>query len=106
MTGIRFYRGRSGKLRGFSAVGHTGSAPQGEDLVCAGVSALTQTAANALEAVAGVVPITHVGEGFLSVRLPRGLSAGQLYRAQIILRTVRRGLMDMEAAYPQHVRVR
>ena len=48
MTSIRFSRDKSGRLSGFTVVGHTGYAPEGEDIVCAGVSALSQTAVNAL----------------------------------------------------------
>ncbi|HIQ61970.1 MAG: ribosomal-processing cysteine protease Prp [Christensenellales bacterium] len=105
MTSVRFYRDRRGLLRGFSVIGHAGSAPSGEDLVCAGVSVLSQTAVNALEAVAGIEVVLHMGDGFLSVRLPKGLSAKRLYGAQVILRTVRQGLEDMAKAYPRYVRV-
>jgi len=105
MTSIRLYRDRRGLLRGFSVIGHTGSAEAGEDIVCAGVSALSQTAVNALESVAGIEAIFHLGEGYLSVRLPRGLSARARHTAQVILRTVRQGLNDIATAYPQYVRI-
>lgn len=105
MTSIRIYRDRRGLLLGFSVIGHTGSAAAGEDIVCAGVSALAQTAVNALEAVAGVPTTPRMGEGYLSVRLPRGLRARALNTAQIILRTVRQGFDDIATAYPQHVRI-
>ncbi len=105
MTSIRFYRSQAGHLRGFSVIGHTGSAPAGEDIVCAGISALSITAANALESVAGVTPRTHVRDGFLSVRLPANMSAKTRFAAQVILRTARQGFSDMAVSYPQYVRV-
>ena len=92
-------------MRGFSVIGHAGSAPKGEDIVCAGLSALAQTAVNALETVAGVQARFHVGEGYLSVKLPGGLSAGSRHRARIILQTVRQGFMDIAASYPRYVRI-
>lgn len=106
MTNIRFYRDTRGLLRGFSIVGHTGSAPAGEDIVCAGVSALSQTAVNALEGVAGIKVSLHMSDGYLGVRLPKGLDAKKLYNAQVILRTVRQGLQGIAATYPQYVRMR
>ena len=105
MIDIRLHRSRTGRIRGFWIIGHAGSAPRGEDIVCAGVSALAQTAANALETVAGLEPIVHVGDGVLSVRLPNGLSRRQRKDADIILRTVEQGFRDIAAAYAQHVTI-
>ncbi len=105
MTSVRFYRDRRGRLTGFSVIGHAGSAPSGEDIVCAGISALTVTAVNAIETVAGARTTPHTGAGFLSVRLPKGLPAAKRHSARIILRTVRQGLLDMAKSYPAYVRI-
>ena len=105
MTSVRFCRDSRGRLCGFTVLGHTGSAPEGEDIVCAGVSALTQTAVNALETVAHAPASVIVRSGFLSVRLHKGLSARQQYAARIILRSVRQGLEDIAEAYPAHLKV-
>lgn len=106
MTNIRLYRDSRGQLRGFSVIGHTFSAPAGEDIVCASVSAVSQTAANALETVAGIRPTVAIGDGFLSVRLPKGLTPRQKDIARIILRTAQQGFMDMASAYPEFIRIR
>lgn len=105
MTHIRFYRDARGRLSGYSIIGHAGSAPAGEDIVCAGISALTQTGVNALSAIAEARPRLHYGDGFLSVRLPATLSRRQRHRARVILRTVEQGLYDMAAAYPEYMRI-
>lgn len=105
MTSIRFSRDQRGRLSGFTVIGHTGYAPAGEDIVCAGVSALTQTAVNALESVAGIEAKVIIRSGFLSARLPKGLRVKQQYEAQIILRSVRQGLEDIANAYPGLVKV-
>lgn len=44
MITVEIERESSGSVRGFVVDGHSGTAPRGEDIVCAGVSALTQTA--------------------------------------------------------------
>lgn len=43
MVKVRIFR-RGQKICGFRAAGHSGLAPRGEDIVCAGVSSLTQAA--------------------------------------------------------------
>lgn len=78
---------------------------QGEDIVCAAISALSQTAANTLETVARIHPIVHIGEGFLSVRLPKGLGRSARYKASIILRTAQQGFLDIAASYAKYIRI-
>lgn len=106
MTHVEVYRSPDGLLCGFTAQGHAGARKsRGYDLVCAGISALTQTGVNALETVAGVKPQVTVEDGFLSCRLPQGLSQEEKVRADIVLGTVTQGLMDIQTAYPAHIRV-
>lgn len=50
MTKVVFFR-REGKLIGFEAQGHSGYAEEGSDIVCAAVSAVTQTLAIQAETV-------------------------------------------------------
>ena len=49
MTSITIYRDREGYI-GFSTHGHAGYAEYGEDIVCAGISALVLNAINSIEA--------------------------------------------------------
>ena len=44
MTVVTFYR-RGGSFCGFKSAGHSGYADEGSDIVCAAISAVTQTAA-------------------------------------------------------------
>ncbi len=104
MTLIRLYR-RAGRPSGFSVIGHSGSAPSGEDIVCAGISAVALTAINALESVAGIHTNPCVKEGVLSIRLPAGLSPRQREAARIILLSVEVGFHSIEETYPRYVRV-
>ncbi|MDR0928205.1 MAG: ribosomal-processing cysteine protease Prp [Oscillospiraceae bacterium] len=105
MTRIRVFRGASGGLRGFSVAGHTGAGGAGNDIVCAGVSALAQTAVNALEAIAGVRARVIIAPGLLVLRLPEGIPPRRRRDAQIILRTALQGFTDIAAAYPLNVRI-
>ena len=44
MIKVKIFRNSTGKINGFKVTGHADTAPHGQDIVCAGVSALTQTA--------------------------------------------------------------
>ena len=106
MTTITVYCRSNGDVTGFRAEGHTGFGNgRGGDIVCSAVSVLTQTAVNALEAVAGVPTAPVVCDGLLEIILAGGLSAKQAGDCQIILRTVVQGLNDVAQSYPGKVRV-
>jgi uncharacterized protein YsxB (DUF464 family) len=104
MTTIIVYKCRTGDIAGFRAEGHAG-ARAGRDIVCSAVSVLTQTAVNALEAVAGIPVTPLVGDGLLEMFLPGAMDGRQAQASQIILRTIVQGLTDVQQSYPKHVRV-
>jgi uncharacterized protein YsxB (DUF464 family) len=106
MTQVEVCRDPEGLLCGFLAQGHAGARKsRGYDLVCAGISALTQAGVNALETVVGITPLATVQDGFLSCQLPSGLTQDERVRADIVLRTITQGLLDIQTAYPAHIRV-
>ena len=49
MTRVTIFRDPNGAYRGFLVSGHSGYANAGEDIVCAGISALTINTVNALD---------------------------------------------------------
>lgn len=106
MTRVRIIM-RQGRCVGFTANGHSGYAEHGQDIVCAAVSALTQTCELGLSEVVGVEPVVARDDerGAYAVRLPRDVSRVQLRRAQLLFRTMYIGLKSIEAAYPDCVRV-
>ena len=85
--------------------GHAGYAEAGEDIVCAGISALMTTCVNALEAVAQVKPLLTADEErvLLRVTLPSDLTVEQEHDAQILLRATILGLTDISREYPRLV---
>ena len=60
---------------GFVAKGHSGYAKHGEDIVCAAVSALTQTAYLGLEKLVKAEMEFHIKDGELRLILSKGLDA-------------------------------
>ncbi len=105
MTTVTVFWGADGRLAGFRTQGHAGQAPHGSDIVCSAISALTQTAVNALESVAEVPVRPAVADGLLEVMLPRDLSKAQRDTGDIILRTIVQGLTDIASSYPAYARV-
>ena len=93
MTTVTVYL-KCGRPAGFEAKGHTGYAGSGEDIVCAAVSALTQTAYLGLAEYVGSGVSAAQSDGALRVKLPKGLSEEQLERAELILGTMLLGLGD------------
>ena len=89
--------------RAFVCAGQSGYAQEGEDIVCAAVSALTVNCVNALESVAHVRPDVKKGQGFLAVRLPKDCESRD---AQVLLLSLKQGLRDICAQYPAYIRLK
>ena len=95
---------RCGRPAGFRAKGHTGYASSGEDIVCAAVSALTQTAYLGLaEYVGGVT--AEQSDGELRVSLPEALSPEGQRAAELILGTMLLGLGSIEENYSDYLKI-
>ena len=86
-------------LTGFECYGHAGFAQEGSDIVCAAVSILTITCANALETVAKVKPLEISKPGKMILKLPDGCGRD----AQVILLTLRQGMRDLAREYSQYL---
>lgn len=99
MIKINVYR--SGQaIAGFSVSGHANLAPHGQDIVCAGVSALTQAAVLGITNYLNKKANIEVLVGKLGVELeePDGLT-------NAILETMLLGLMEIAKLYPKSVRI-
>ena len=92
---------KNGKISGYEVTGHSGTANRGEDIVCAGVSALAQSA------LWGIGEYLHreveyeVASGKLSMRL-RG-AADDLTEA--VLQPMLYGMREIEKLSPKAVRI-
>ena len=93
MIRIRVTR-KAGEIVSLVCQGHAGYAEEGRDIVCAAVSVLAFTCANALESVAGVQPKVEEKDGFLSVYLPE--NAG--HDAQTVMNVTEARLRELLAS--------
>ena len=106
MTTVAIRRDSSG-IVGIRVSGHSDYAPAGGDIVCAAASVLITTCVNALESVAGIAPQVFQQErpATIDVTLPKDLPVDKQHEAQIILRTVVQGFMDVAEQYPRYLQI-
>ena len=104
---VSFFRRPDGALTGYRAQGHTGYAEAGEDIVCAAVSALTQTTLNGLQNVLKAPVMFEIDDeaALLEARLTPQATEAQVEAAQLLLETLLEGLRAIERSYPRNVRI-
>ena len=102
MTKVRLIR-RGKWIAGFEIRGHSGYAQSGEDIVCAAISAISQTAVLGITEVLGIDAQCDANDeaGSLSLLLPE---VGD-ERAQAILETMAIGLSNIQQQYPDFLRI-
>lgn len=98
-------RGSRKQLRGFLIRGHAGFGKAGEDIVCAGVSALATTALYGLSRyLPGKFSFSRSEEGLLFCKLHIGLLTKQeAHDAQVIFTVLLLGLEGVAREYGRYV---
>ena len=86
---------------------HAGYAQSGKDIVCAGISSITQTAVLAIQKLTTVSLITKIDEttGYLKLELKDIDNSQNFHDAQIILKSMLCGLEDLYAQYPKYIKL-
>lgn len=88
-------------LMGFRVEGHAGFAQHGQDIVCAGASALVQAALLGLQDALDAEVSFHKEPGYLEVKAEPESAFGIAPRA--IFRTLELGLLAIVESYPGYV---
>ncbi|NLY30579.1 MAG: ribosomal-processing cysteine protease Prp [Firmicutes bacterium] len=104
MVRIEVYTDTAGRIHGFAAKGHSGFAPHGQDIVCAAVSVLLQTAVLGLKEVADIIPQAEVADGYLECYLAP--DQAEQPKVEAVLQTMLVGLKAIEEEYGDYVSVR
>lgn len=104
MTNIKIFK-NNGYISCVQCMGHSGYAQSGEDIVCAGISSLVQTAVLGLLMVAKInVNLTRDDEaGYLKASLPNNLTEEEKHDSQVILCTMLCGLSDLRETYSDFI---
>ena len=105
MTTVTFKKNQDNEILEFTADGHTNYGVEGEDIVCAGVSSIIQTAALGILMKARVeAKITRDDKkGYLKLELPNGLTVTQRHDCNVILDTMYLGLADLSENYSDFI---
>lgn len=93
------------EIQGFSVEGHAAFAPEGQDIYCAGVSAIAQTTLLGLIKHLSREPVYEIKKGWLSCQIPSELDEEDKLKAQVLLTTLETGLNSMMQAYQEYVQV-
>ena len=106
-TAVTFWKRPDGALIGYSADGHSGYAEEGADIVCAAISALTQSTLNGLKNVlkAPVMFDQDDGGAFMEAMLTPEATEAQIQQAQLLLVTLLEGLQAIQREYPRNLRI-
>ena len=106
MTTVSFFT-EGDRITGFRAQGHSGSAPAGEDLVCAAVTSAVRLTECVLNDVMGVCAAVKAdGEtASISLRLPGSLGEAAEDTCQNLLTGLMVYLSQLHTEYPHHIEV-
>ena len=103
MIRITIYYRADNSLAGYEFSGHAGSAPYGEDLVCASASTLAIVTANSLEAQ-GIPFEAEMDEGYLRLMLTSQASERKALVAEAVLKTLEVGVRSLAQDYTQYIK--
>lgn len=91
----------------FEMTGHANFAEHGQDLVCAGVTAVVFGAVNAVIVLAGFEPLLDIGEdgGYFYFEFPESLDPEARQKAQALIEGMIVSLETIERDYKDNLRV-
>ena len=89
---------------GFELTGHADQGAYGEDIVCAGISAITETALLGITDVLTLDAAMVRENGHVRCELSRDISGEDLEKAAIVFNTMIAGLTSLQRAYPKSLK--
>ncbi|WP_461612708.1 ribosomal-processing cysteine protease Prp [Clostridium sp. Marseille-QA1073] len=105
MTKVKFYKDCDTYI-GFTVSGH--AAPRSEnldiDLVCCGVSVISQTAILGMEEVLKLKPKYEINDGIINLTL-KNLTSDDIERCQVLIETMHVGLISMAFTYGDYMKI-
>lgn len=105
MINVRILRQTDGSIHGFEVKGHANYAKSGEDIVCAGVSAVTVGTVNSVEALTGIVMDSRMNNGFLSADVPSLDGSGVYEQVQLLLESMVVMLNSIAESYGKYIQI-
>jgi len=107
MIKVEIERTKEGKIRSFTMKGHANFAKRGQDIVCAGASAVSFGTVNAIEALTKIRLHVTQGEngGYLRCELPEMEDAATAEKVQLLLEAMLVSLQTIERDYGEYIRI-
>lgn len=107
MINAKIYRSNDGLITSFILSGHADFDEHGKDIVCAGASAVTFGAVNAVIALTNIEPLIDQGKdgGYLKVVLPENLDQETSSNVQLLLEGMLISWQTIERDYGQYMKV-
>ncbi|KGA96798.1 hypothetical protein AJ85_04980 [Alkalihalobacillus alcalophilus ATCC 27647 = CGMCC 1.3604] len=107
MITVKVKRNDNQKIDSFLMSGHAESGPYGYDLVCAGASAVSLGAVNAIYSLLNVELDVEMKEdgGYLFCSVPAGLDADTLEKVQLLLEGMVASLQSIAQEYHEHMTI-
>ncbi|MCZ0756664.1 ribosomal-processing cysteine protease Prp [Anoxybacillus sp. J5B_2022] len=107
MIHVEVERTDDGKIAAFTMSGHAQFAKRGQDIVCAGASAVSFGSINAIIALTNVKPRITQGEkgGYLRCELPVVEDAQIDEKVQLLLEAMLVSLQTIEKDYGKYIRI-
>lgn len=97
---------QDGNPVGFTVKGHANMGEYGEDLVCAAVSAIVQTAILGITEVCHISAGVSIEEGETVCIISRDASKDEIQSAGVVMNTMIAGLRSIQASYPGTLKFR
>ena len=106
MTAVTFHMDGA-RIVGFESQGHSGFAPEGEDIVCAAITSTVRLVECAVNDVLGLGAVVKVvpDQALISLKLPGGLSQTAESTCQTLLTAMMLYLSELRDEYPEHITV-
>ncbi|PLR79543.1 ribosomal-processing cysteine protease Prp [Bacillus canaveralius] len=106
MIKITINRSETGMIQSFIVSGHAEFADPGEDIVCAGISAVSFGSVNSIIGLTGIEPVIEQGEnGFLRCEIPGDLPVETQEKVQLLLEGMVISLQTIERDYGNYIKI-
>lgn len=104
MTKCKFQK-KQGNYISFECSGHTGYGEYGNDVLCAAISAITQSCLVGLSKVLGIKPNVKKDDdsGYLKIELPSDLDKDTFAKASMLIAVVYESIKDLKSGYSKYI---
>jgi len=106
MITITIVRDAQRSIISFTVSGHAFYNDPGKDIVCAGVSAVTIGAVNAIEKLTGLVPDAASKSGLLKAEIPQSTDPLRNDQVQLLLEGMIAALESIVESYGKYVKIK